>query len=364
MVFYICSNTYLSLISKVISETEQVCVGNEVGDDILLKKYVREHIRNFESVKHLIVDLTALADTDEEVINAFESLKVMDYDIHIIVLAARRREGEKFLKDCFYMGIYDLIVTDDFLQIKEQLAYALQVGMKYKDALHFRDAEYKEEEHAKERKAQKAVIGVIGSEPKIGCTHTCITLANTLRQMGYMVAVIEMGNKEAFTDIQEAFKEKVFPEGYYTVRGVDYYASGNKAKVESVCGQLYQFIILDFGDYVLADKLQFHKCDVRIVCAGAKPWELGGLQEIFKDQEEAVLRTYHYCYRFVQDKKLQKEIRREMEPLENIHFTAYEEDPFSSNAFPDVQNILKDFLPSAVIEEKKGFLKIFDKKNR
>lgn len=361
MVFYICSNTYLSMISKVISETEQVCVGNEVGDDILLKKYVREHIRNFESVNHLIVDLTALADTDEEIISAFESLKVMDYDIHIIVLAARRREGEKLLKDCFYMGIYDLIVTDDFLQMHEQLTYSLKFGMKYKDALHFRDAEYVEEERTKETKVQRAIIGVTGSGPKIGCTHTCITMANALRQMGYMIAVIEMGSTGAFTDIREAFREKVFPEGYYTMNGVDYYASGDKEKVESVCGQLYQFIVLDFGDYLLADKLQFHRCDVRIVCAGAKPWELGGLQEIFKGQEETVLKTYHFLYRFAQDKKLQKEIRKEMEPLTKIYFPVYSEDPFSCNVFPDIKVILQDYLPVAQ-EKKKRFLKIHGKK--
>lgn len=352
MVFYISSHTYHPMISKVLSETNQVCVGSEVGEEIYFKKYIRENIGNFGKIDTLILDLLALADTDEEITAAIESLMVMDYRMKIIIIASRRKEGDKLLRDCFLMGIYNLITTDEYLQLHQDITQCIETGMKYKDAMRFREAQ--ESQKQEETKAiQKILIGMAGIGHRAGCTHNSIVFANFLRKLNYMTAIVEMNSSGAFTKICEVRKENFFSEGYFSITGVDFYPNGSQDKLIAVSGRLYNFILLDFGDIFQADKVLFNKCDIRIIISGSRPWEIEQLNQLFEEQEEDVLEKYHYCFlNAASNKTLQKEIMESMGPLNNIYFPEYAEDPFTSSSFPEGPAILSGYHP-IVKEEKK-----------
>lgn len=356
MVFYISSPTYQPMISKTLAETEQIVSGQEVGEEIYLLKYIKEHIGMFKDVSCLIIDLLALADTDEEIISALESLRIMDYSTRFVILAARRREGDKLLRDCFYMGIYDLIATDDYLFIHEELTACVLEPKRYKDALKFRDAPEEAECGKTESKAiQKILIGVAGAGARAGCTHNSIVFANFLRQKGYMVAVAEMNPSGAFEQICEVQQAKMLPEGYFAMKGVDFYPAVDNEKLLNVAGKLYNFILIDFGDYMRADRLQYHKCDVRLILAGAKPWETAALLPVFQDVEEDVLKLLHFCFLFTgSEKAWQKDLLESMDPLENVYFPEYTENPFESSHFPEGNAILKDYLPYVEMRKKGG----------
>lgn len=357
MIFYFSSQTYQSMIAKTISETEQICAGGEVGEELYFLKYVKEHIGLFQNIDILIVDLTALADLDQEIISALESIRIMDYKTRFIILAPHRREGDPLLKTCFYMGIYDLIATDDFLMIHELMTECILTGRRYKDALPFRDArEVKEEEKTQSKAIQKVLIGLAGAGERCGCTHNSIVFANFLRQKGYMVAVAEMNPSGAFRQICEVQGAKMFAENYFSLRGVDFYPDVNQEKLLSITGKLYNFILLDFGNFFSADQLLFQKSDVKLIMAGAKPWETEPLTNIFQKIEEAVLKTYHFCFLFASgEKEWQNDLIESMAPLENIYFPEYTENPFESYSFTEGHAILKDFLPYIQKQKRKGF---------
>ena len=118
---------------------------------------------------------------------------------------------------------------------------------------------------------------------------------------------------------------------------------------------------MDFGNYADADQILFNKCDVRIIISGSKPWELANLEEVFRSQEEEVLKKYHFCFLGTTNNRLQKEIIKHMEPLENIYFPEYNEDPFACDYLPEGFEILRDYLEPVKKEKKK---KLFFGKKR
>lgn len=345
------------MISKVINETDQVMAGNEVGEGIFFRKYIKENLRKFEPVELLLVDLTSLADTDEEILTAIESLMIMDYQLRIILLAPTRKEGNSLLRECFYMGIYDIINTDEYLKIHDELTNCIISGMKYKDALRFR-VTLEEDEAVTENKAiKKIMIGLSGAGSRMGCTHTSIMLANMLRQKNFMVALVEMNPSGTYQKICENKKEKLFEDGYFTIQGVDFYPDCDKSKLQTIAGRLYNFILLDFGNYYQMDQILFNKCDIRIIFSGSKPWETEMLQGIFKEQDEVVLQNYHFCFQFAaSNRRLQEEIQLSMEPLQNIYFPEYIENPFEIeiNHFPEGNLILKGYIPQEIANVKEG----------
>lgn len=353
MIYFISSPKYQPMINKIIDEAGEVCIGKEVGEDIYLKKLVKEQISMFENMDILLVDFTALADTDAEVLQAVESLRLMDYRTRCVFLMPYRKEGDRFLRDCFYAGIYDLVITDEYLEMFNQLSYCIREGMKYKDALRYRDAT--EEESKQESVAvQKVLVGVTGAGRRMGSTHSSIVIANFLREQRQMVAVLEMTPEKAFHACCEQYRAKVFEDGYFTLSGVDYYPSCSRERLTAVAGKLYNFIVLDFGDYAAADKVLFNRCDVRICLAGTKPWELPLLEDIFREQDEDVLRKYHFCFPGCTALKLQKEIIEHMKPLENIWFPDYSEDPFQCSTFPEGREIFKEYLAIGESRSEKG----------
>ena len=125
----------------------------------------------------------------------------------------------------------------------------------------------------------------------MGSTHNSIVLANFLRENNQMVAIMEMNTTNAFQKACEAQKAKIFEEGYFTLQGVDYYPKCDRERVTAVSGKLYNFVILDFGNYEECDKVMFNKCDVRFVFSGTKPWELDNLEVIFHEQERTFSRS-------------------------------------------------------------------------
>jgi len=362
MVYFISSPKYHPLIKKVITETDQICVGQMVGEQQFFKKLIKENITAFENVEILILDLMALADTDEEIIQGIESLKMMGYATRMIILAPNRVAGDKFLRECFYLGIYDFIVTDEYMEISNQLTRCISTGMSYKDGLKFRDAAADDEPQQKSLAVQKILVGVAGVGERAGSTHQSIVIANYLRQQNQMTAVTEMSPKKAFESICEAQKAKVFNEGYFSVNGVDFYPECDKERVTAISGKLYNFLILDFGNYYDADKILFNRCDVRIICAGTKPWELDNMEQLFSEQEEEVLKRYHYCFLVTTDTRLQKEIIEHMEPLSNVWFPEYSEDPFRCSRFSEGQEIFREYLKDTENGTKKKSRLLFGRK--
>lgn len=359
MVFYVASNTYKEIISRTIVETEEILVGAECGDEIFLLKYVKENISQLSNLDTFIVDISCCQDMDDEIIQALESLRIMSDETKIIILAPNRSEGDDLLTKCFQMSIYNIICSDDFLEIKEQLEYCIQTGMQYKDAIRFKDIKSQDKIIVKKEVKQvvsKVMIGIAGSSERIGVTHNTVVLANYLRTRGYMIAVAEYNDTNAYQSIRESFDAKYLDNSYFTIAGVDYYPEVNTDRIGSILGKSYNFILIDFGSFESCDRVTFNKSDIRIIIAGSKPWEVNRVNTIFELTAKDTLMQYHFCFNFTAQKD-QKDIRESMGELSSVHFLKYTEDPFENHDFTDADKILTQYMPIKVNDTKKGIFR-------
>jgi len=360
MVFYIASPIYQQIIHKTIHENGLIVEGYESTRDLYLRKYIRANITKLDTLEHIIIDLTALNDTDEEITEAVKTLKIMANNTRIIILACNRATGDELLSKLFQMGIYDLITADDFNDIREQLQYSIVHGNQYKDAIRYEDVKNGHEKVVTRMEVKqvvnKVMLAFAGAQGHIGTTHNCIVLANALRKKGYMVAVVEYNSSGCFEQIRESFDEKLY-ESYFTMNGVDFYPGVVGEQLGSILGKSYNFVLVDFGVYSHCDQIVFNKANERFIVLGSKPWELDNANQIFVLANEAAP-YYHYLFNFTPAENF-KDIKEGMTGIESVHFLEYSENPFKSSNFADVDNILKNYLPiqQDINPKKKGLFK-------
>ena len=256
MVFYITSLAFREIIHRSITELDLICAGNECSNEIYLLKYVRENISRMGNLDEFIVDLNALQDTDTEIIQAFEMLRIMNYKTKIIIIASNRQQGDELLKSCFGMGLYNMILSDVFAEVYDELKYCLTVGKQYKDALRYKEGGEEEGnvivKKELKRTVNKILVGITGSQTRIGCTHLGIVIANYLRRKGYIVALLEyvseqQSERKVFDEIQEAYQESLIDDRYFALNGIDYYAHVSNEELQQLLSvKFYNFIIVYF----------------------------------------------------------------------------------------------------------------------
>lgn len=357
MITYFTGTTFNQSISEVIRATGELTGEPCIDDNQDFYKYIKQNIAALDGVDCLILDISACLNTEEELLTALEMIRTMYDKIRLIVFAPYKEAGDSFLKKCFEMGIMNIINTDDFRKLQEELLYCVEKGMTYRDAVKFKESHPEKVvvKHVR-RAVNKRMIGIVGTESNIGVTHNAIILANYFRKKGFMVALAEQNGSGAFGAICEDFEEKRFDEGYFTMNGVDFYPGVDEEKIQMIQARSYNVIILDFGIFDEQSKEAFERCEDKIIIAGAKSWELEAVNRVFANASKDVLMKYIFCFNFTQEKE-HEAIRKGMGELKSVHFLKYSEDPFSESAFPDGDEIFADILPEEPESEvKRGVL--------
>lgn len=337
MIYYISSTKYQNLLAQIIRESEESVLDYAETDRFELLSFVKSNMSIIDNLEILLIDLTACKDEDNGLVQAIENIRMVNNKIRLIVFDPTRYEGDKVLSKYFASGIYDIIVTDDNVQLKEELLSCIKSGREYKDATAFKDyvpyVEYQAKRNLKPD-AEDIVIGLCGTHARIGVTHNLILLGNTLRKMGYLVALVDVSQNSSFSYIREEY-DCLDKAECFSLDGMDYYSVPDINKIK---GKGYNFILIDFGEYLKRDKEMFSYCDFRLIIAGVKPWEVGKTYNVFRDTLEEELKKYHYYFNFV-SADMREDVRQGMGLLENIHFLKYVEDPFNSGVFPDIEDL-------------------------
>lgn len=346
MIYYIASENYQNLIANSIQDCDEVLAGQEIGNEIYLLKYIKSNLTKFAELEKIVVDLSAVEDTDDEIVTALENLRVMYENLRIIVLGTNRVETDPILERILQANIVNIVCTNDYLELKEELKYCIQEGKTYRDALEFKEASLRRKDDTPLLPvAKKILVGLAGSQNRIGVTHQAICLANTLRKKGFMVALVEMNLSGDFEDIRDSFDEN--PGEYFNVNGIDFYPNADVGKLSNVIGKTYNFVLADFGRYDNCDLVSYHKANIRICITGSKPWELDALMSTFELTDPDNLLKIDFCFNYTR-KDYEKEIRKNM--IDNhknalrCHFIPYSEDPFTTCTFVDFERIFQEYL--------------------
>lgn len=363
MVYYISSQVFQQTISTTLKEQNHVVLQSIVENHMLLYKYVKNNIAKFGSdIDTFLIDLSALDDSDEDILNAVKTLRTLHDTARIIIFASTRLPGDKLLSDLFSLGILNIIATSDYLGLKQELITCLsEKGKSFKDALTFKDVRENVEVIGKERLkvVSRVLIGVTGSQPRMGVTHNVIILANYLRKLGFLVAAVEKNQSGDFERIRSGHGEKL--HGYYfNMHGVDYYPEVlDKEKMRIITDQSYNFIVNDYGGLDSCDKMDFLKCHKKLILTGSKTWELHFLRRILKEYPDDVLKQFSFCFNLIYpeyEKHLKQAMKYPDGKAMEVFFLGYNPEPFNTDKFPAAEEILDDYMLTPAVKKRKGLL--------
>lgn len=194
------------------------------------------------------------------------------------------------------------------------------------------------------------IIGVAGAGSRIGCTHTCIVLANRIHAVGCRVAILEENQSRCFPEIAEEYECDIDSNGKFTYQSIDYYTYRHPRLLPLILRDRYEYLIVDHGDFDNCDKDFFLTNHINIIVCGSRPWEMNEIENIFETvNTEEVLEAFHYCFNFAHDNfSLQRSIKKAMGTLQNVYFPPYTEDVFHNSEFSDLDNCIGIKMPDNI----------------
>lgn len=371
MITYIVSYEKQRYVNQAVEETQQTIMNAIAGGEFDFLSFVKQQSEQIQVVSHILIDLDALKDSDEEFKQAINSFRML-YQAKIIILASGRSAGDTLLHDIFCTGIYDIITSSDE-ELAEEIKHCIVKGMTFKDSLKYKIEETEKDTKEKngrkpapvikekiivknkiQKTAYKETIGFAGAQNRIGVTHNAIICAKALQRKGFRVALVEsMKEESAFISIKESYDLEEDKEEYFQMQGICFYPNCFLQKLSYVLTQDFNFIVIDFGTYSESMVHEFMRCTIPVIVSGSKAWELEKMNCIFESQELPVLKSYHYLFNFTSG-EVHEEIRLNMEPMEHVYFQEYIPDPFSDSVSQAFGEILKGYMTEEKVKTEKG----------
>lgn len=138
MLSYIASNSTARLIKEVCKE-EGITILNQEVEEIDFLRYIKQTKVNFNLIKYLIIELSQLKNTEDEVINSIKYFKEMYVNTRIIIVAKGYEAQNVILTNLYGNSIYNIVNAIDETQVKEEIRKCLsQEGLQEKDARRFK----------------------------------------------------------------------------------------------------------------------------------------------------------------------------------------------------------------------------------
>lgn len=359
MVSYISSYNYNEIIKEAIEESKMNVLNSLVVNNFDLSTYVKQSLEQFKTLSTIIIDLSALEENDNNIYQAIENFRMVYSEIQIIIISPERKAGDSLLAAIFGLGIYDIIDCERFGDnekwLKGEIKSSLEVKKSYKDSAIFKESKIEKEKNTKEKviikreihqTVNKAVVGFMGTQSRIGVTHNIIVSAKYLSEKGFRVALVENsqhGNK-AFIDIKRAYDDVKEEDDYFTLEHIDFYENYDLSQLHKIVAKNYNFILVDFGTFEEDYLKEFSRCVIQVIVAGSKPWEIDKINECFDKCSSEELKEFVYFFNFTSKAEM-NDIRKGMANLNNVYFADYTPDPFEKNVlYSDLESIFKEYV--------------------
>lgn len=155
MLSYIASNSTANLI-KTICQEQNITILNQEVEELDFLKYIKQTKVNFNLIKYLIIDLSQLKNTEDEIINSIKYFKEMYSNTRIVIIARGYESQNIILTSLYENKIYNIINEIEEQQLKKEIIKCLsKMGIQEKEARKFKKIE--EARIEKNRKYKKLV---------------------------------------------------------------------------------------------------------------------------------------------------------------------------------------------------------------
>ncbi|WP_406242047.1 hypothetical protein ACF3M2_14170 [Tissierella carlieri] len=295
MLLYLSSNENIELFDFLVEENGMLV--EKLSGEFLLKKFVVHDMRNLSHFSYIAIDLEAIKDSIEDIIEGIKAFKTM-YDARII-LFTEKTDVEYLNKIIDEANIYNIVSGKTIDKIQKEIRTCLgEQGMSKHYAKMAVNLGYDEnqdiennsglslakEKSIKQFDAKNIKIIVSGVMNRIGTTTTAMNLAAFLSELGAKVSYTEGNESNHLKSIIHSyfFFNNPIINDCFTDGKVDYYLQGN-IPIDN-----YNFNIIDIGVLTPKNLKVTEIGDINILCAGSKPYELSYLNEALKMLKEVV----------------------------------------------------------------------------
>lgn len=148
MLSYI-ANINTAQIIQTICKSKNILILNSQEGETDINQYIKETKVNFNLIKYLVIDISALVNSDTEIVESIYNFSKLYTRARIIIIAAGYDCQNAVLTNLYDLGFYNII---NDLEFAEKLNIAIDTGLQKKDAKKF---EKKVEVIQKESKLNK-----------------------------------------------------------------------------------------------------------------------------------------------------------------------------------------------------------------
>ncbi len=133
MLSYI-ANINTAQIIQAICKSKNILILNSQEGETDINQYIKETKVNFNLIKYLVIDISALVNSDTEIIESIYNFSKLYTRARIIIIAAGYDCQNAVLTNLYDLGFYNII---NDLEFAEKLNIALDTGLQKKDAKKF-----------------------------------------------------------------------------------------------------------------------------------------------------------------------------------------------------------------------------------
>ena len=148
MLSYI-ANIDTSEVIQEICKRKNILILNTQEREIDIKQYVKETKINFNLIKYLVIDLSMLKNSKEEIIECIYEFSKLYTKARIVFIASGYDDQDILLTNMYDLEFYNIINEVDKEQIKEKLNIALGDGIQKNDAKKFKKREEVKQKESK-----------------------------------------------------------------------------------------------------------------------------------------------------------------------------------------------------------------------
>ena len=133
MLSYI-ANINTAQIIQAICKSKNILILNSQEVETDINQYIKETKVNFNLIKYLVIDISALVNSDTEIIESIYNFSKLYTRARIIIIAAGYDCQNAVLTNLYDLGFYNII---NDLEFAEKLNIAIDTGLQKKDAKKF-----------------------------------------------------------------------------------------------------------------------------------------------------------------------------------------------------------------------------------
>lgn len=338
VLLYLSSNQNIGIFDFLIQEKGLVI--KKLSGEFHLKKFVIHDMKNLSHYSYVAIDLKAIKDTEDEIIEAVKAFKTI-YDSRLILFAEGIDQENELLSKLVEERIYNIITATSIEKIKEEILKSVSLeGMTYEDCLIFMGkSDFQSDINRSQYlfKHKDIKIAVAGVSSKSGTTTTAFNLSNFLHSIGAKVSYTEANNNSHLNEIAAFYEFEQSSENFYKYRNLEYYP-------DKQFPNGYNFNVFDLGILSPSTIPILKKCEVRIICAASKPYEITNINKVVESVSDTNLNTILSFTPEVGRIKLKNLLEK---PDNKIYFAEYSPDLFDGKAN---EKIFKEILQEYVIE--------------